>query len=66
VIRVLPGTAEIHFNLDASGRLVGASGFGPVSGFVKEMKLARMLVDRSPTPAPETLSDLNFKLKSLL
>ncbi|MFM0398172.1 NAD(P)/FAD-dependent oxidoreductase [Paraburkholderia aspalathi] len=66
VTRALPGAAEIHFNLDANGRLVGASGFGPVSGFVKEMKLARMLVDRGATPAPETLSDLNFKLKSLL
>jgi len=66
VTRVLEGVAEIHFYFDASGRLVGASGFGAVSNIAKEMRLARMLVERGMSPAPEILVDLNVKLKSLL
>jgi 3-phenylpropionate/trans-cinnamate dioxygenase ferredoxin reductase subunit len=66
VTRVLPGDAEILFYFDAGGRLVGASGFGPVNSLAKEMRLARMLVERGASPAPETLADLNVKLKGLL
>jgi 3-phenylpropionate/trans-cinnamate dioxygenase ferredoxin reductase component len=66
VTRVLSGEAEIHFYFEASGRLVGASGFGPVSSLAKEMRLARMLVERGALLVPETLTDLNVKLKGLL
>ena len=66
VTRVLAGEAEIHFYFEAGGRLVGASGFGPVSSMAKEMRLARMLVERGTSPAPEMLVDVNVKLKGLL
>lgn len=66
VTRPLAGGASIDFHLDAAGRLVGASGFGPVSALAKEFKLARMLVERRRQPSPESLADAGVKLKSLL
>jgi len=66
VTRPLGGDALIDFHLDAEGRLVGASGFGPVSAVAKELKLARMLVERRRQPAHEALADPAIKLKSLL
>lgn len=66
VARMLPGDAHIHFALDAVGRLVGASGFGPVSAFAKEMRVARMLVERGATVTPDQLSSAEIKLKGLL
>jgi 3-phenylpropionate/trans-cinnamate dioxygenase ferredoxin reductase subunit len=66
VTRPLGEAALIDFHLDATGRLVGVSGFGPVSVVAKELKLARMLVERRRQPAPEALADVSVKLKSLL
>ena len=66
VTRPLAGGASIDFHLDAGNRLVGASGFGPVSALAKEFKLARMLVERRRQPSPESLADAGVKLKSLL
>ncbi|WP_217591227.1 NAD(P)/FAD-dependent oxidoreductase [Burkholderia sp. GbtcB21] len=66
VARVLGDDAEIHFHFDAGGRLVAASGFGRASGFVKEMKLARTLVERGAAVVPAMVADANVKLKSLL
>jgi 3-phenylpropionate/trans-cinnamate dioxygenase ferredoxin reductase subunit len=66
VTRPLGDAALIDFHLDADGRLVGASGFGPVSVVAKELKLARMLVERRRQPSPEALADAGVKLKSLL
>ncbi|RQR86867.1 pyridine nucleotide-disulfide oxidoreductase [Burkholderia sp. Bp9012] len=66
VARVLGDDAEIHFHFDAGGLLVAASGFGRASGFVKEMKLARMLVERGAAVVPAVVADANLKLKSLL
>jgi 3-phenylpropionate/trans-cinnamate dioxygenase ferredoxin reductase component len=64
--RTLGSDAEIHFHFDVSQRLVGASGYGPLGGLAREMRLARMLVDSGNAVAPETLADDNVKLKSLL
>jgi 3-phenylpropionate/trans-cinnamate dioxygenase ferredoxin reductase subunit len=58
--------AHVHFHLDAAGALVGASGFGPVSVVARELKLARLLVERRRQIPPETLADPAIKLKSLL
>ncbi len=66
VTRALAADAQIHFHLDAHGDLVGASGFGLASGFAKDMKLARMLVDGNARAAPAVLADPLVKLKSLL
>lgn len=66
VTRPLGDAALIDFHLDVDGRLVGVSGFGPVSAVAKELKLARMLVERRRQPSPEALADASVKLKSLL
>ncbi|WP_321945099.1 NAD(P)/FAD-dependent oxidoreductase [Paraburkholderia sp. J10-1] len=70
VVRPLAGDAEIHFELAGDQRLVGASGFGPASALAKEMKLARMLVERgvaiAPAQLPDALANPEVKLKSLL
>jgi 3-phenylpropionate/trans-cinnamate dioxygenase ferredoxin reductase component len=66
VTRALADGAEMHFYLGARGELVGVSGFGPLSAVAKELKLARMLVERHARPAPALLADAGVKLKSLL
>ena len=66
VTRTLGTDAEMHFYLDAGGRLVGVSGFGPLSTVAKELKLARLLLERRAKPVPLQLADAGVKLKSLL
>jgi 3-phenylpropionate/trans-cinnamate dioxygenase ferredoxin reductase subunit len=70
VVRAMGSDAQIHFELGADDRLVGASGFGPTSALAREMKLARMLVERGASVAPERLANAlanpEVKLKSLL
>lgn len=51
---------------DAAGRLVGASGFGPAGAIAKDLKLARMLVQRGAAPDPVRLKDASVGLKALL
>ncbi|MBP0716586.1 FAD-dependent oxidoreductase [Burkholderia sola] len=66
VARVLGDDAEIHFHFDAGARLVAASGFGRAAGFVKEMRVARMLVERRIDVTPAAVADVAVKLKSLM
>jgi 3-phenylpropionate/trans-cinnamate dioxygenase ferredoxin reductase subunit len=66
VRRLLGQSGSIDFHFDAAGRLVGASGFGPASVIAKDMKLARMLVERGLSPAAELLCDASVRLKALL
>ncbi|WP_412023070.1 NAD(P)/FAD-dependent oxidoreductase [Burkholderia cepacia] len=66
VARVLGDDAEIHFHFDGNARLVAASGFGRASGFVKEMRVARMLVERRIDVTPAAVADAGVKLKSLV
>jgi 3-phenylpropionate/trans-cinnamate dioxygenase ferredoxin reductase subunit len=66
VARVLGDDAEIHFHFDAGERLVAASGFGRASGFVKEMRVARLLVERGIGVSPAAVADAGVKLKSLV
>ncbi|WP_175696494.1 NAD(P)/FAD-dependent oxidoreductase [Burkholderia ambifaria] len=66
VARVLGDDAEIHFHFDAGERLVAASGFGRASGFVKEMRVARLLVERGIGVSPAAVADVGVKLKSLV
>ncbi|MBN3749032.1 FAD-dependent oxidoreductase [Burkholderia sp. Se-20373] len=66
VARVLGDDAEIHFHFDVDRRLVAASGFGRASGFVKEMRVARMLVERGIDVSPSAVADARVKLKSLM
>ncbi|SAK92748.1 FAD-dependent pyridine nucleotide-disulfide oxidoreductase [Caballeronia calidae] len=66
VKRLLADDGSIDFQFDTHGKLVGASGFGTVRAIAKDMKLARMLVERGLSPAAELLSDATIKLKALL
>lgn len=66
-VRRVPGAAaSMDFHLDAANRLVGVSGFGPAHVIAKDMKLARMLVERGLSPSAEVLGDASFRLKALL
>ncbi len=56
----------IIFYLDATGRLVGACGWGLTSRVAKELKIARALVEKGAVISAETLSDPATKLKALL
>ncbi|NIF42532.1 pyridine nucleotide-disulfide oxidoreductase, partial [Burkholderia sp. Tr-862] len=66
VARVLGDDAEIHFHFDAGERLVAASGFGRASGFVKEMRVARLLVEHGIGVSPAAVADAGVRLKSLV
>ncbi|MGU3777857.1 NAD(P)/FAD-dependent oxidoreductase [Burkholderia metallica] len=66
VARVFGDDAEIHFHFDAGARLVAASGFGRTSAFVKDMRVARMLVERGIDVNPAAVADTDVKLKSLV
>jgi 3-phenylpropionate/trans-cinnamate dioxygenase ferredoxin reductase component len=64
--RELGAGAQLRFDLDAAGRIVGVAGFGPTGALAKEFKLARVLFERGARPAPTALEDPAVKLKSLL
>ncbi|QGZ64873.1 FAD-dependent oxidoreductase [Paraburkholderia acidisoli] len=75
VVRALDGNTQIRFDFADERRaghdghvprLVAASGFGPANALAKEMRVARMLVEREVTAAPAVLADAAVKLKSLL
>nr|WP_315231064.1 FAD-dependent oxidoreductase [uncultured Albidiferax sp.] len=64
--RALDDGGLVIFYLDAANRLVGACGWGQSSRVAKELKLARTLVERRITAAPDVLVDPATKLKALL
>ncbi|MCG5078007.1 NAD(P)/FAD-dependent oxidoreductase [Paraburkholderia tagetis] len=66
IVRTLDSGAQIHFDQDGEGRLVGASGFGLASALAREMRLARMLVERGAPIGGAQLANPEVKLKSLL
>ena len=66
VRRELGDGAELHFHIDTEGRLLAASGFGPLGKVAKEIRLAEMLIQRRASPAPDQLASPDVKLKSLL
>ncbi|WP_394787395.1 NAD(P)/FAD-dependent oxidoreductase [Rhodoferax sp.] len=64
--RALDDGGMLIFYLDTAHRLVGACGWGQSSRIAKELKLARTLVERRVTAAPDVLVDPATKLKALL
>jgi len=58
--------ARIFFHLDDAGRLVAASGVGPIGRVSRDMKLAEMLIARRAYPDPAALAAPATKLKALL
>jgi 3-phenylpropionate/trans-cinnamate dioxygenase ferredoxin reductase component len=66
VRRDLSDRAFILFHLDASGRLVAASGIGPGNAVARDIRLAEMLIGKRATPDPGALAQPQVKLKALL
>jgi 3-phenylpropionate/trans-cinnamate dioxygenase ferredoxin reductase subunit len=54
------------FHLAADGRLVAASGLGPLGKIGREVRLAEMLIARSARPDRDALASPDVRLKSLL
>jgi 3-phenylpropionate/trans-cinnamate dioxygenase ferredoxin reductase subunit len=65
IARAVPD-ALLEFHLDATGRLVGASAFGPVGAIVKDIKIAELLIAKACRPDARALAEPAYKLKSLL
>ena len=66
VVRTLKAGTPLRFHLDAGGRLVAASAFGPNAAIAKDIRLAEMLIARRAHPAAGDLADPQIGLKSLL
>lgn len=66
VRRDLGPHAVLQFHLDASGRLVAASGIGPGNTVARDIRLAEMLIARRARPPVDALSEPKINLKSLL
>ena len=66
VNRDLGDGAQLYFHLADDGRLVGASGVGPISKVAKNIRLAEMLIQRRLKPDAAALADASIGLKSLL
>jgi 3-phenylpropionate/trans-cinnamate dioxygenase ferredoxin reductase component len=60
------GEATLAFHLADDGRLVAASGFGPLSKVARDIRLGEMLIAQQARPAASALAAPNVKLKSLL
>ncbi|WP_343712197.1 FAD-dependent oxidoreductase [Inquilinus sp.] len=66
VARDLGDGARLLFHLAADGRLVAASGLGPLGRIAREIRLAEMLIARRAAPDPGALASPAVRLKSLL
>ena len=64
--RDLAPDAFLLFHLDASGRLVAASGIGPGTSIARDIRLAEMLIARRAVPPRDHLAAADARLKSLL
>lgn len=66
VRRDLGEGAFILFHLDASGRLISASGIGKGNAIARDIRLAEMLIAAGKRPSPQALRSTETKLKALL
>lgn len=66
VRRDLGDGAFILFHLDASGRLLSASGIGTGNTVARDIRLAEMLIAAGKRPNPQALVSPDTKLKALL
>jgi 3-phenylpropionate/trans-cinnamate dioxygenase ferredoxin reductase component len=66
VLRDVGGGGRLYFHLKSDGRLVAASGVGPVSKVARDIRLSEMLIQRRAHPDAAQLADPGVKLKSLL
>ena len=66
VVRDLGDRAQLLFHLAADGRLVAASGVGPLGKIAREIRLAEMLIAQRAAPDPGALASPAVRLKTLL
>jgi 3-phenylpropionate/trans-cinnamate dioxygenase ferredoxin reductase component len=66
VVRHRTDGVQLHFGLDATGRLVSASAFGPGNSVAKDIRLVEMLLQRDIHPDVDLLIDPSVQLKRLL
>ena len=66
VNRDLGDGAQLPFHLADDGRLIAASGVGPIGEIAKNIRLAEMLIQRRPYQMRRLLPTLSVGLKSLL
>jgi 3-phenylpropionate/trans-cinnamate dioxygenase ferredoxin reductase component len=66
VTRDLGEGAALWFHLDAQGRLISASGVGPLGKVAREIRLAELLIAARAHPDPDSLAASAVKLKTLL
>ena len=66
VNRDLGDGAQLYFYLADDGRLMGASGVGPISKVAKNIRLAEMLIQRRAKPGAGALADPSVGLKNSL
>lgn len=66
VVRPLDGGAALRFHLDADGRLLAASGWGPNGAIARDVRLAELLIARRACPDPVALASPDCRLKTLL
>ncbi|TSD84614.1 ferredoxin reductase [Mycobacterium sp. KBS0706] len=66
VARDLGDGAQLLFHLAADGRLVAASGVGPLGRIAREIRLAEMLIAQRAVPDPGALASPAVRLKTLL
>ena len=58
--------ALLTFHLDASGRLVGAAGAGPLKSVAGNVRIAEKMIAQRMTPDPNALADPKASLKAIL
>lgn len=66
VVRDLGDGAQLLFHLAADGRLIAASGVGPLGKIAREIRLAEMLIAQRAVPDPGALASPTVRLKTLL
>ena len=66
VSRDLGKDARLMFHLAEDGRLLAASGAGPIGKIAKEVKMADLLIGRRAKPDPAGLADPGVRLKSFM
>ena len=64
-VRRETGGALLFFHLDVDGRMVAASGVGPMA-IAKDIRVAEMLIARRARPDPALLASAGVRLRTLL
>ena len=66
VSRDIDDDASLVFHLASDGRILAASGLGPIGKIAKDIRIAEMMISKQTRPDPTSLASPNVSLKSLL